>query len=190
MMLVGRLAGKVDERAMILLGLGLTALSLWEMAGFNTDVGAWALVRTGITQGLGLGFIFVPLSTITFTTLAPHYRNEGTAMFSLMRNIGSSIGISVVMTRLAQGTQVNHALLAESVTPFRPLLQFPEAWNPATTAGLVALNNEVSRQAATMAYLQDFRLMMVVVLAAIPLLLLLRGPRRGAAATPDAPLID
>jgi DHA2 family multidrug resistance protein len=107
-----------------------------------------------------------------------------------MRNIGSSIGISVVMTRLAQGTQVNHALLAESVTPFRPLLQFPDAWSPATTAGLVALNNEVSRQAATMAYLQDFRLMMVVVLAAIPLLLLLRGPRRGAAAPPTAPLID
>jgi DHA2 family multidrug resistance protein len=188
MMVVGRLAGKVDERAMILVGLGLTALSLWEMAGFTTDVGTWALVRTGITQGLGLGFIFVPLSTITFTTLAPRYRNEGTAMFSLMRNIGSSVGISVVMTRLAQNAQVNHSLLSETITPFRPLLHFPGAWDPATPAGLAALNNEVSRQAATMAYLQDFRLMMVVVLAAIPLLLLLRNSRRVAGA--PAPVVD
>jgi MFS transporter, DHA2 family, multidrug resistance protein len=188
MMLVGRLTGKVDERAMILLGLGLTALSLWEMAGFTIEVGTWELVRTGITQGLGLGFIFVPLSTITFTTLAQRYRNEGTAMFSLMRNIGSSIGISVVMTLLAQNTQANHGLLSESITPFRPLLQFPDAWNPATIAGLAALNNEVSRQAAAIAYLQDFRLMMVVVLAAVPLLLLLRGTHRGAPAGP--PVID
>jgi DHA2 family multidrug resistance protein len=188
MMLVGRLAGKVDERAMIFLGLALTALSLWEMAGFTTDVGTWALVRTGITQGLGLGFIFVPLSTVTFATLAPRYRNEGTAMFSLMRNIGSSIGISVVMTRLAQGTQANHSLLIESLTPYRALLQFPDAWNPASEVGLAALNAEVGRQAATMAFLQDFRLMMVVVLAAIPLLLLLRGSRGNAPA--EAPVLD
>jgi DHA2 family multidrug resistance protein len=186
MMAVGRLAGRVDDRAMILLGLGLTALSLWEMAGFTTDVGMWAFVRTGIMQGLGLGFIFVPLSTITFTTLAPRYRNEGTAMFSLMRNIGSSIGISVVMTRLAQNTQANHSLLTEAITPFRPLLRFPDAWSPTTPAGLAALNDEVSRQAAMLAYLQDFRLMMVVVLAAVPLLLLLRTSGRGA----RAPAVD
>lgn len=109
-------------------------------------------------------------------------------MFSLMRNIGSSVGISVVMTRLAQNAQVNHSLLSETITPFRPLLHFPGAWDPATPAGLAALNNEVSRQAATMAYLQDFRLMMVVVLAAIPLLLLLRNSRRVAGA--PAPVVD
>src|SRR3546814_2787379 len=78
------------------------------MSGFTTEVPISTIVWTGITQGLGLGFIFVPLSTVTFSTLAQHYRNEGTAMFSLMRNIGSSIGISIVFTLLARNTQVNH----------------------------------------------------------------------------------
>ncbi len=95
MMLVGRLSGRVDARYLILSGLLLTSFSMWEMTLFNTDIGSWDIVRTGIIQGLGLGFIFVPLSTITFATLAPRYRNEGTALFSLVRNIGSSIGISV-----------------------------------------------------------------------------------------------
>ncbi|MGD9788834.1 MAG: DHA2 family efflux MFS transporter permease subunit, partial [Sulfuricellaceae bacterium] len=93
MITVGKLSGKVDPRYKIFLGLILTTLSLWEMTRFTTDVSGWDIVRTGIIQGLGLGFIFVPLSTITFSTLAPRYRNEGTALFSLMRNIGSSIGI-------------------------------------------------------------------------------------------------
>ena len=77
----------------------LTKLSLWEMARFTTDIGSWDIVRAGLTQGLGLGFIFVPLPTIRFAMLAPHYRNEGTSLFSLARNIGSSIGISQVITQ-------------------------------------------------------------------------------------------
>jgi len=128
MLLVGRLVGKVDTRLLILFGIGLTVLPLWEMARFTTDVPVSTIVWTGVTQGLGLGFIFVPLSTVTFTTLAPQYRTEGAAMFSLMRNIGSSIGISIVITLLAQNTQVNHASLAESMTPFRAMLQSP--WLP------------------------------------------------------------
>ncbi len=175
MILVGRLNASVDLRGFILLGLGLTALSLWEMAGFTTDVSAWTVVRTGITQGLGLGFIFVPLSTITFTTLAPHYRNEGTAMFSLMRNIGSSVGISAMVTLLAHNLQINHAALSEALTPFNAALRSAgRLWDPATASGAAALNAELTRQAATIAYLEDFRLMMWVTLLAIPLLLLVR----------------
>jgi DHA2 family multidrug resistance protein len=191
MLAVGRLTGRVDERLMILLGLGLTAASLWEMAGFTTEVSTWTIVQTGVVQGLGLGFIFVPLSTVTFATLAPRLRNEGTAMFSLMRNIGSSIGISIMFTLLAQNGQSNHAALAELVTPFRGMLQkpwLPEAWNLGSTAGLAALNGEINRQAATIAFLTDFRLMMMVALAAAPLLLFLRGPRRRLAGS--APAID
>ena len=178
---VGRLSGKVDPRGMILLGLLLTTLSLWEMTGFTLDVSGWDIVRTGITQGLGLGFIFVPLSTLTFSTLAPHHRNEGTPLFSLMRNIGSSIGISVVVSYLSQRTQINHAVLADHITPFNlALKQAAQAggYGLNTTQGLIAINAEVTRQAATLAYLQDFRLMMLVSLAALPLLLLLRSPRR------------
>jgi DHA2 family multidrug resistance protein len=185
MIIVGRVIGKVDSRPMILLGFGLIALSLWEMSGFTTEVPVSTIVRTGITQGLGLGFVFVPLSTTTFSTLAPKYRNEGTAMFSLMRNIGSSIGISVVVTMLAQNTQINHAAFAAAMTPFRAVLQppwLPQLWNWHTTAGVVALNGEVTRQAATIAYLNDFTLMMWVSLLAAPLLLLFKkhGPQPSA----------
>jgi len=181
MMVVGKLSGKVDARYMIFLGLMLTSLSLWEMTLFNTDIDGWDIVRTGVTQGFGLGFIFVPLSTLTFSTLAARYRNEGTALFSLMRNIGSSIGISVVITYLAQRTQANHAAFADSINPFNlALRQATEAgaYSLTTPQGLAAINGEVTRQAATLAYLQDFRLMMWVTLAAIPLIALLRTPAR------------
>ncbi len=180
MIVVGRLIGRVDTRLMILAGLGLTALSLWEMSGFTAQVSTWDIVRTGIVQGLGLGFIFVPLSTITFSTLAPHYRNEGTSMFSLMRNIGSSIGISVVVTLLAQSIQTNRAALVETLTPFRMALRppwLPLFWDWVSPSGAAALSAEVTRQAATIAYLNDFRFMMYVTLLAIPLLLLLKRPK-------------
>ncbi|HUW51758.1 MAG TPA: DHA2 family efflux MFS transporter permease subunit [Sulfuricella sp.] len=186
MITVGKLSGKVDIRYKIFLGLVLTSFSLWEMTQFTTDITGWDIVRTGITQGLGLGFIFVPLSTITFSTLAPHYRNEGTALFSLMRNIGSSIGISVVITYLSQRTQANHAALADYINPFSlALRQATEAgvYNLTSPQGLTAINSEVTRQAATLAYLQDFRLMMFIALAAIPMIVLLQAPARSVIST-------
>jgi len=150
-------------------------------------------VRTGVTQGFGLGFIFVPLSTITFASLAARYRNEGTALFSLMRNIGSSIGISVVMTYLAQRTQANHAAFADYINPFNLALRQAveaDAYNLTTPQGLAAINGEVTRQAAMLAYLQDFRLMMWITLIAIPLVVLLRAPVKQAAASGAHAAID
>jgi len=193
MMVVGRLSGRVDARYKILLGLALTSLSLWEMTRFTTDITAWDIVRTGVTQGLGLGFVFVPLSTITFATLAPRYRNEGTALFSLMRNIGSSIGISVVITYLAQRTQANHAALAGYLNPFSLPLRYAAeqgVYDLATPQGLAVLNAEATRQAALLAYLQDFRLMMWVALAAVPLIALLRSPAKTAPAPGSAAALD
>lgn len=179
MFAVGRLSGKVDVRWQIFLGLALTAVSLYAMMLFNLNVSTEAIVYTGVMQGLGLGFIFVPLSTVTFSTLAPRYRNEGSALFSLMRNIGSSIGISVMVTLLAQNTQANHAGLANFINPFNPALrQAVEvgAVDIGSAAGLAILNGEVSRQASLLAYLQDFRLMAWISVAAMALILLLRPP--------------
>jgi DHA2 family multidrug resistance protein len=192
MVLVGRLVGRVDARLLMLAGLAATALSLWEMAAFTTDVSEAAIIRTGVLQGLGLGFIFVPLSTLTFATLAPDLRTEATGMFSLLRNVGSSIGVSVVTALLAQYTQINHATLVEHVTPYNPMMRapmLPEMWDPATPSGLAALNAAVTNQAATIAYLNDFRLMMYVVLLALPMLFLLRRPVRARAA-PAAAAVD
>jgi DHA2 family multidrug resistance protein len=189
MLVVGRLVGRVDARALIFAGLLLTACSLWLMAGFTTEIGVRHIVTTGLIQGLGLGFIFVPLSTTTFSTLASRLRTEATAMFSLMRNIGSSIGISIVMFLLARNTQVNHAELSAAASPLNPMLQSGPAsvfWSLSDAAGLTALNAEITRQAATIAYLDDFLFMMVLALAAIPLLPLLRSPKGGGRAAAAA----
>ena len=179
MIIVGRLNGRIDARALILLGICCISASLYEMSTFTVDVPMVTLIWTGIVQG----FFFVPLSTVAFSTLDPKYRNEGTAMFSLMRNIGSSIGISVVVTLLAQNTQINHANIGELMNPFRDMMQqplLPQSWNWHTTSGLVALNGEVTKQAATIGYLNNFIFMMWVTLAAIPMLFLIR-PKRPAA---------
>ncbi|HWA41899.1 MAG TPA: DHA2 family efflux MFS transporter permease subunit [Hypericibacter adhaerens] len=193
MMVVGRLLNHVDQRGLIGFGLALAAYSLWQMAGFTPDVSRFALIESGVIQGLGLGFIFVPLSTITFSTLAPRYRTEAAGLFSLMRNVGSSIGISVVMALLSSNTQINHAEIAQHVTPFGMMMQepwLPAFWSPATQTGVAALNGEVTRQASAIAYVDDFLLMMWVTLLGAPLLLLLRKPRRSGSSVPAAAMAD
>ncbi len=190
MMVVGRLSGKVDPRALILLGLGLISLSLWRMSLFSLDTRGPDIVGTGIIQGMGLGLIFVPLSTLSFSTLAPRYRNEATSLYSLMRNIGSSIGISIVISYLAQRVQINHAAYAEYIDPSRLQLQQAVesgAIDLASPQGLARVNQLLNQQATTLAYLQDFRLMMWITLAAIPLLLLLRQPAKSQPSRTTAP---
>ncbi|MBN9514686.1 MAG: DHA2 family efflux MFS transporter permease subunit [Alphaproteobacteria bacterium] len=177
MMLVGRIINKVDPRILLVVGLLITAEVLWEMTRFTPNVSEWTLIRTGVMQGLGLGFMFVPLSTITFATLPAHLRTQGTALYSLMRNIGSSIGISLVIFLLTRNTQLVHAELAGHVTPFNDALGQvgpSHFWNLATTVGKAALNAEVTKQAAVVAYANDFKLMMLVALVALPLVLLLK----------------
>jgi DHA2 family multidrug resistance protein len=152
------------------------------MTGSTIAMGQGPMIVSGVIQGLGLGLVFVPLSTIAFATLEPRFRTDAASLFSLVRNLGSSVGISIVTT-LAQNTQVNHASLAEHVTPFRLGLpsQVIEALGPAGgTQALAMLDAQVNQRAAMIAYLDDFKLMMFVTLAAIPLLLLLRTPRRQA----------
>jgi MFS transporter, DHA2 family, multidrug resistance protein len=186
MMICGRLINRVDPRLLLVVGFLLTAAVLWEMTGFTPDVSQWTLIRTGVLQGMGLGFMFVPLSTITFATLTPEFRTQGTALYSLFRNIGSSIGISFVTFLLVRNTQIVHASLAEHVTPFNDALKQPavaQIWNLATTAGRAALNGEITRQATIIAYADDFKLMMIVALAALPLVFLLRkAQQQGSAA--------
>ncbi len=185
MIIVGRLINRVDPRALVLFGLLLTAGVLWEMTGFTPDVSQSTLVRTGILQGLGLGFMFVPLSTIIFATLDPEFRNQVTALFSLMRNIGSSIGISLVTFLLTRNTQIMHSELVQHVTPFNEALRQPgvaEIWDLATAAGRAALNAEITRQATIIAYSDDFKLMMIVALGAVPFIFLLRGAKQRAGA--------
>src|SRR5262249_61331243 len=109
MMVAGRLTNRFDPRWLILTGVGLLAVSFWEMSGWTPAVSAWTLSVVTIVQGVGLGFVFVPLQVIAFATLEPELRTEGTALFSLMRNVGGAIGVSVTSFLLAAHTQIPRA---------------------------------------------------------------------------------
>ncbi|MFC7050224.1 DHA2 family efflux MFS transporter permease subunit [Emcibacter nanhaiensis] len=176
LILTGRLTAKLDPRILILAGQLIIAFSLWEMAGFTLEVSSSTIIWTGIVQGVGMGFIIVPLNTAAFATLDHKLRTEGTSIANLVRNIGSSIGISVLITMLARGTQENHAVLAENITPFRAAFfqpSLPLNWEWHFESGVVALNAEVTKQAATIAYLNDFYFLMILTILAAPLVLLL-----------------
>jgi DHA2 family multidrug resistance protein len=143
-------------------------------------MGMGPVISTGLLQGLGLGFVFTPLSAITFATLPRHILTQGTAIFSLMRNLGGSVGIAMVEALLVENTQIVHSRLIEHLRPDNPLARAPYLSPPfslTTPTGIAALNAEVTRQAAMVAYLDDFKLMMLVIVAVLPLLLLLRNPR-------------
>jgi DHA2 family multidrug resistance protein len=183
MFIVGRLMGKIDIRLIIATGFSLAAVSSWQMTGFDVQMDSSMVVWSGILQGLGTGFVYVPLAAAAFATLTPALRNEGTAIFSLTRNLGSSIGISVVNTLLTRNTQIMHATLGGHVSRYSQVLraQTPGG-GPPSLRTLAALNATVTEQAAMIAYNNDFKLMMVLSLAAVPLVLLLR--KGGARAEP------
>jgi DHA2 family multidrug resistance protein len=182
MLIVGRLVGRVDTRLLLAVGLGLTAWSLYAMTGWTPDVSQATIIGNGLIQGAGLGFLFVPLSTVTLGTLPPEQRTEGAGLYNLARNIGSSVGISVVTSLLTENTQANHAELVQHVTAVNRVFETPtiaQFWNPATDAGRAALDAMITLQAQIIAYIDDFKLMMIVTLVAIPLLIVFKKPPSG-----------
>src|ERR1700675_3430878 len=125
MLVVGRLTGRVDTRLIRGVGLALSAWAFYAMTGWTPDVSQWTIVWVGVVQGVGLGFLFVPLSAVTLATLSPAQRTEGAGLYSLSRNVGSSVGISVVSALLIRNTQINHAEIAEHVTAVNRAFETP-----------------------------------------------------------------
>ena len=181
MMFVGRLVGKFDLRLLLGTGFLITAFSLWQMTQYTLVLSQSDIVWPGVIQGLGLGLVFVPLSAATFATLSPEMRADGTAIYSLIRNIGSSIGIAMVQTLLVRNTASVHASLTEKITIANPALLD----NVATPTAAAMLNNELNRQASMISYVDDFWLMMILTLCVIPLLLLIRPAAKSAPVAVD-----
>ncbi len=148
------------------------------------------VIVSGVVQGLGLGLVFVPLSTLAFATLEPRFRADAAALFSLLRNIGSSVGISVVATELAHNIVISRSELVSKLTEFNPNLDQLTGMGQGATATLAMLSGEVQRQAAMVAYIDDFRLMMFVTIAAIPMLALMRKPGERPQGDPAAAMAD
>jgi MFS transporter, DHA2 family, multidrug resistance protein len=184
MLIVGRLIGRVDTRLLLGLGLGLTASAFYAMTGWTPDVSQSTIIIVGVLQGIGLGFLFVPLSTVTLATLSPEQRTEGAGLYNLSRNIGSSVGISVVNALLTRNTQINHAEIAQHVTAVNRAFENPAVtrfWNPLTAAGRAALDAMITQQAQIIAYIDDYKLLMIATLAVIPLLMVFKKAQSGGA---------
>jgi DHA2 family multidrug resistance protein len=186
MLVAGKLIGQVDTRFLLGIGLMLTAWSFYAMTGWTPDVSQMTIIVVGVIQGIGLGFIFVPLSTVTLSTLSSELRAEGAGIYSLSRNIGSSVGISVVNSLLTTNTQINHADIAQHVTSVNRAFEAPtiaQFWDPLTAAGRAALDAMITQQAQIIAYIDDYKLLMVATIAVLPLLIVFKKPPRGS--SPD-----
>jgi len=185
MMVAGRLSNKVDARLLMAFGIVLLAWSLYRMTSWTPDVSETTMVVNTMLQGAGLGFVFIPLQVIAFATLDPALRTEGTALLSLLRNVGSAIGISVTGALVTQNEQVEHSILSGYATPLNRAFEgVASALSPVTAHGAQMLDAVINRQAEIIAYNNDWKLMMLLALPMLPLLLLMRGPKRGA--TPSA----
>jgi DHA2 family multidrug resistance protein len=171
MAMMGRLLRRIEARWLILLGLTLTAATMYQMTGFTADTSGRTIVVCGLIQGLGMGFVFIPLSTVAFLTLPQHLRTDGTSMLTLVRNVASSAGISVVIANLTSKTTTFHSQLAEHISPFNDALQSPDVmrWlDLATDQGRALAEQMVTLQAVIMAYANDFMLLTAVCVLAIP----------------------
>ncbi|HEY2357360.1 MAG TPA: DHA2 family efflux MFS transporter permease subunit [Phenylobacterium sp.] len=179
MFFVGRLIGRVDTRLILFTGLSISAVALWQMMHFDLSMGVWPFITSGVIQGLGIGLLFVPLSTLAFATIAPHLRPEGSSVYTLVRNLGSSVGISIMNALLVANIQTMHESLAGKIIPSDAVVRanLPRMLDPSTAAGITSLNAEITRQASMVAYVDNFRLMFVITIACMPMLLLMRKPR-------------
>ena len=183
MMAAPRLMRLIESRYLILTGLALTGATLYHMTGFSLDTTQTTIVVTSIVQGVGLGLLFVPITSVAFATLPGHLRTGGTAMLTLVRNIGSSIGISMVIAQLTSGTTYMHARLTENVTPFNGALQMPDVagtMNLQSDTGRAMLDQIVTQQANLIAYLNDYKLLMYLTLFMIPLVWIIGTTRKKA----------
>ena len=183
MILAGRLTRIVDPRILMAMGIVAIGISMWDMTRWTPDIGVWRLSLVTAAQGAGIGFVFIPLQVIGFATLNPALRTDAAALYSLSRNIGSALGVSVSSAVLTSKIQTFHTQLAGSVTPFNRALQSGATglfWGPGTPFGLAGVDAEVMHQALMLAYINDFMLMAWICIPMLPMLFFMRRPKRGA----------
>ena len=180
MIVLGRIGPRIDPRLPVGLGFAMLALSSWMMTGWNLEVGTWDITWTGTLQGLGAGAIYVPMATLTFSTLDPAYRTEAASVWNLIRSIGSSMGISISLVILVRMSTISRADLIGHVTPFNEVLGFyglAGRLNALNMPQVGRLDAEIMRQAMMVGYLDVFFVAAVGSALAVPLVLLLRLPR-------------
>jgi DHA2 family multidrug resistance protein len=185
----GWLLKYVGPRRMILFGAAQLAAGCWMMSNFTSDVPAWNIYAAGLVFGSGSGFAFIPLNVVSFTTLLPKLRPTSTSLFALMSQLGGGVGISVMVVTLVRSTQTNYQILVERVSVFNETLRhvpLPPSFSLDDVTGLARLADEVTRQAALIAYANSFWLLTVMTIAAMPLVYLMKRPPQKRTAVPAA----
>jgi len=196
MMLVGRMMRSIEARTLIICGLGLTALSLYYMTGWTDQTGVPEIVVLSIVQGFGFGLVFVPLSTVAFLTLPNQLRTDGASMLTLLRNVASSIGISIVIAQLTEGSRRAHAVLVEHINPFNHALQMPDVARMidlSTSTGRAMADAMVNVQAQIIAFSIDYQMVLIFVLCVIPLAIIIGSTKaalRKQAAGPEHAVME
>ncbi|MGE0224895.1 MAG: DHA2 family efflux MFS transporter permease subunit [Acetobacteraceae bacterium] len=179
--------GRIDPRIGMTMGFGLLALSgVWLME-LDLNVGTFDLLLNSFVQGLAVGIVWVPLSVMAFSTLDQRFMSEGMAVFHLLRNIGSSLFISLAFAMVVQSTGANYKRMTEMVTPYSRVMELPwamGAWTMDTLPGIARLSREINRQSAMIGFLNAFSLYTVTSVAAIALVWLARRKRRIVAKQP------
>ncbi len=181
LVLAGKLSGRMDPRLQIAIGFASTAYSAWLFSTFTTDVGIWAFIFAAFFNGIGIGMIFVPLTAVSFWTLPASLRTEASTFTSLLRNYGSGIGVSIVISVLSRTQSTSYAYLAERTSPYSEVMQpphLPTEWDIFTVDGLLLLDSEVTRQAMAIGFLNDFQLIFIGALISVPLVMLLSRQNR------------
>ncbi len=179
MMFAGRVALRVDPRILMTLGAGMLSWSMWDMSGWTPQIDNWTLIWVTFIQGIGMGFVFVPMNLTAFATLAPQFRTDGTALTNLMRNIGSAIGVSVTTAVLGGSVQIAHSLLSQYASPFNRALGVngpSMMMNPQIPFGLANLNGMIEYRAQVIGFQNDFLFMFYVSLPTIFIIWLMKRP--------------
>ncbi len=179
MICVNMLIKRFEGRMIVAAGYGIAAYSLWMMSSWSLAMGKDQIIIAGFIQGIGLGLVFMPMNMIAFASLDPKFRPDGTTLLTLARNLGSSFGISVIVTMLARNIQVSHSDIAANVTATSmPAVDIGSAAAALGSVGgglLAMIDGEVNRQAAMIAYIDNFYMMFWLVLCFVPLTLLVKS---------------
>ncbi|WP_171238063.1 DHA2 family efflux MFS transporter permease subunit [Ruegeria sp. HKCCA5763] len=176
------LVHRFDPRLLAGAGLLLTAIGNFMMGAINLNAGFWELAWPGAISGLGMGLVFVPMSILAFESISQNRQDEASGLFNVTRQLGSSVGISLVGTWIVRGLQTNTAVLSQNVTPYNPAAQAylnPLGLTPDSPQGAAILGQEIAKQAELISYLTVFNNLGLLALATIPLLFFCRAPKPG-----------
>ena len=182
---VGYLLKFVDPRKVIFVGMLIAAVTMWQFSNFTQDIEIVSVMIVSFVQGISFSCFVIPVNTAAFSSISPEHRDAGTSFYSLLNNMGRSLGIALFVSYLARQTQANHALLGEKVTQFNDAvrhMELPEVWDLETIEGLSAIRRVVNQQAELIAYIDDFRLLAIVIVICMPVLLVMRNPHKTAEA--------